>query len=95
MAPTASTPAAARAAAPRPPQFSLERAIRSNILALLPYRCARDDYSEGILLDANENALGHALPPATTAAASAADAPAASQVDSQFLPPVFQNSSGW
>jgi len=22
-----------------------------------PYRCARDDYSEGILLDANENSL--------------------------------------
>ncbi|GAA5883157.1 hypothetical protein JCM3774_006858 [Rhodotorula dairenensis] len=47
----------------KPAQFSLERAIRENILALLPYRCARDDYSQGILLDANENALGHALPP--------------------------------
>lgn len=46
----------------KPSQFSLDKAIRSNILALLPYRCARDDYSEGILLDANENALGHALP---------------------------------
>ena len=31
---------------------------RSNILALQPYRCARDDYSTGILLDANENAIG-------------------------------------
>lgn len=31
---------------------------RSNILELQPYRCARDDYSEGILLDANENAWG-------------------------------------
>lgn len=31
---------------------------RPNILALHPYRCARDDYSEGILLDANENAIG-------------------------------------
>ena len=31
---------------------------RPNILELLPYRCARDDYSEGILLDANENAFG-------------------------------------
>ncbi|BGP00249.1 hypothetical protein RTG_01949 [Rhodotorula toruloides ATCC 204091] len=50
------------ASAPKPPQFSLEKAIRKNILALAPYRCARDDYSEGILLDANENALGHALP---------------------------------
>ena len=31
---------------------------RKNILELQPYRCARDDYSEGILLDANENAFG-------------------------------------
>lgn len=31
---------------------------RPNILALQPYRCARDDYSSGILLDANENAIG-------------------------------------
>lgn len=31
---------------------------RPNILALHPYRCARDDYSTGILLDANENAIG-------------------------------------
>lgn len=34
------------------------RLARSNILALEPYRCARDDYSSGILLDANENAYG-------------------------------------
>ncbi|TFK22385.1 histidinol-phosphate transaminase [Coprinopsis marcescibilis] len=44
-----------------PPHFSLESVVRPNILALHPYRCARDDYSEGILLDANENALGHAI----------------------------------
>ena len=31
---------------------------RSNILSLQPYRCARDDYDQGILLDANENSLG-------------------------------------
>jgi histidinol-phosphate aminotransferase len=31
---------------------------RKNILELQPYRCARDDYSSGILLDANENAFG-------------------------------------
>jgi len=31
---------------------------RPNILALQPYRCARDDYSDGVLLDANENAFG-------------------------------------
>lgn len=36
--------------------------IRRNILELEPYRCARDDYSEGILLDANENSFGSALP---------------------------------
>eukprot|EP01082_Thalassiosira_pseudonana_P000897 g576.t1.1.5e174188 g576 g576.t1 contig10:320306-321585(+) len=31
---------------------------RPNILSLHPYRCARDDYSSGVLLDANENAMG-------------------------------------
>eukprot|EP00804_Cyclotella_cryptica_P025334 CCRYP_012434-RA/>CCRYP_012434-RA protein AED:0.11 eAED:0.11 QI:133/1/1/1/1/1/2/109/432 len=31
---------------------------RPNILSLHPYRCARDDYSSGVLLDANENAYG-------------------------------------
>lgn len=36
--------------------------IRPNILRLTPYRCARDDYSEGVLLDANENSLGPPLP---------------------------------
>ncbi|KAG1136986.1 hypothetical protein G6F61_009649 [Rhizopus arrhizus] len=41
--------------------FDLTKVIRPNILALKPYRCARDDYSEGILLDANENAYGPAL----------------------------------
>ena len=34
------------------------RLARPNILELQPYRCARDDYSDGILLDANENAFG-------------------------------------
>lgn len=36
---------------------------RPNVLSLQPYRCARDDYSTGILLDANENALGPASLP--------------------------------
>ncbi|KAJ2681415.1 histidinol-phosphate transaminase, partial [Coemansia spiralis] len=40
--------------------FNLKRILRPNILALEPYRCARDDYSEGILLDANENSYGAA-----------------------------------
>ncbi|KZO92039.1 histidinol-phosphate aminotransferase [Calocera viscosa TUFC12733] len=47
-----------------PPHFDLESVIRPNILALHPYRCARDDYQSGILLDANENALGPAIPQA-------------------------------
>lgn len=41
--------------------FDLSRVIRPNILALEPYRCARDDYQRGILLDANENALGSSV----------------------------------
>jgi histidinol-phosphate aminotransferase len=45
----------------KPAHFSIEDAIRPNILALQPYRCARDDYQSGILLDANENALGHSI----------------------------------
>ncbi|AAS51671.1 ADL249Wp [Eremothecium gossypii ATCC 10895] len=38
--------------------FDIKAVIRPNILKLKPYRCARDDFSEGILLDANENAFG-------------------------------------
>ena len=45
----------------KPAHFDIEKVIRPNILALQPYRCARDDYQEGILLDANENALGHSI----------------------------------
>ncbi len=41
--------------------FRLESVARQNILELTPYRCARDDYSDGILLDANENSLGPAV----------------------------------
>lgn len=41
--------------------FSLQSIIRPNIASLKPYRCARDDYDEGVLLDANENSLGSAL----------------------------------
>jgi histidinol-phosphate aminotransferase len=36
---------------------------RPNVLSLHPYRCARDDYESGVLLDANENALGPASLP--------------------------------
>jgi histidinol-phosphate aminotransferase len=46
-----------------PPHFDLEHVIRPNILSLQPYRCARDDYDSGILLDANENSHGHSISP--------------------------------
>ncbi|KAG6867517.1 hypothetical protein C0993_001780 [Termitomyces sp. T159_Od127] len=49
----------------QPAHFDIERAVRPNILALHPYRCARDDYQHGVLLDANENALGHSIVPET------------------------------
>jgi histidinol-phosphate aminotransferase len=38
--------------------FDLKSLIRPNILHLNPYRSARDDFDNGILLDANENSLG-------------------------------------
>jgi len=49
--------------------FNLQTCARSNILALQPYRCARDDYKDdgtNILLDANENAYGPSLPSSLT-----------------------------
>ncbi|MCX6151377.1 MAG: histidinol-phosphate transaminase [Ignavibacteriales bacterium] len=36
----------------------IENLVRENIRKLKPYTSARDQYSEGILLDANENGLG-------------------------------------
>jgi histidinol-phosphate aminotransferase len=43
--------------------------VRPNIASLEPYRCARDDYKEGVLLDANENSIGATIgdPPDTRA----------------------------
>ncbi|KAK3635217.1 histidinol-phosphate transaminase [Elasticomyces elasticus] len=44
--------------------FNISTCARPNILALEPYRCARDDYKDNgtnILLDANENAYGPGL----------------------------------
>ncbi|KAJ5515039.1 Aminotransferase class I/classII [Penicillium fimorum] len=44
--------------------FNLTTCARPNILALQPYRCARDDYKDdgtNVLLDANENAFGPGL----------------------------------
>ena len=49
----------------KPAHFDIEKVIRPNILALHPYRCARDDYQDGILLDANENSLGHSIEPSS------------------------------
>ncbi|CAJ2502139.1 Uu.00g049920.m01.CDS01 [Anthostomella pinea] len=61
--------------------FNLETCARPNILALEPYRCARDDYKDdgtNILLDANENAYGPAL---TASAASAAKSGSGPEID--------------
>jgi histidinol-phosphate aminotransferase len=41
--------------------MDIETLIRPNIRKLKPYRSARQDYSSGILLDANENAFGSAV----------------------------------
>lgn len=42
--------------------MNVEKLIRKNILSLKPYTSARDQYSEGILLDANENSMGSTAP---------------------------------
>lgn len=38
--------------------FELEKLVRPNIKALKPYHSARQDFSKGLLLDANENSYG-------------------------------------
>lgn len=63
------------------PPFNLTTCARPNILALEPYRCARDDYKDdgrNILLDANENAFGPAL---AAAAAQQAQPPEGAKID--------------
>ncbi|MEX0679769.1 MAG: histidinol-phosphate transaminase [Balneolales bacterium] len=42
--------------------FNPQAWVRPNIRSLSPYHAARDDFHEGILLDANENSLGPAIP---------------------------------
>ncbi|GCE98423.1 histidinol-phosphate transaminase [Zygosaccharomyces mellis] len=42
--------------------FDLAKIIRPKIYNLEPYRCARDDFKDGILLDANENPYGPTQP---------------------------------
>jgi histidinol-phosphate aminotransferase len=71
----------------RPAHFDIERVIRPNILALHPYRCARDDYSSGILLDANENAHGHCISPSDDVSPSVtATAAATPQLNGDSVP---------
>lgn len=41
-----------------PQQIDIDSFVRPNIRKLNPYRSARDDFSEGLLLDANENSFG-------------------------------------
>lgn len=41
--------------------MDIEALIRPNIRRLKPYRSARQDYTSGVLLDANENAFGSAV----------------------------------
>lgn len=41
--------------------FDLDKLVRPNIRALEPYHSARADFSDGLLLDANENSLGSPL----------------------------------
>ena len=42
--------------------FNPDTWVRPNIRTLSPYHAARDDFHEGILLDANENSFGPAIP---------------------------------
>jgi histidinol-phosphate aminotransferase len=41
-----------------PKEFNIETIVRPNIRVLKPYHSARDDFQDGLLLDANENSLG-------------------------------------
>lgn len=78
--------------ATKPAHFHIEQAIRPNILALHPYRCARDDYQEGILLDANENALGHSIPRSLVDADSSPDLRSTLDLDLHRYPDPSHNA---
>ncbi|KAJ5767313.1 uncharacterized protein N7511_004929 [Penicillium nucicola] len=71
--------------------FNLATCARPNILALQPYRCARDDYKDdgtNVLLDANENAFGPGLALNSEGALQASqtgDATGASKPEIDFL----------
>ncbi|UNI21854.1 Histidinol-phosphate transaminase [Purpureocillium takamizusanense] len=69
--------------------FNLDTCARPNILALQPYRCARDDYKDdgtNILLDANENAFGPSLAPKDAASTSSASASSSSPAGPSSTP---------
>ncbi|KAI1487174.1 histidinol-phosphate aminotransferase [Biscogniauxia mediterranea] len=64
--------------------FNLETCARPNILALEPYRCARDDYKDdgtNVLLDANENAYGPSLGPSVLSAAASSGSGSGPKID--------------
>ncbi|MGD8425991.1 MAG: histidinol-phosphate transaminase [Balneolaceae bacterium] len=44
--------------------FDVKKLVRSNIQNLIPYHSAREDFEEGLLLDANENSLNAPFPEA-------------------------------
>ncbi|ODQ82891.1 hypothetical protein BABINDRAFT_30784 [Babjeviella inositovora NRRL Y-12698] len=72
--------------------FNLQTLARKNILTLQPYRCARDDFTEGILLDANENTHGPSVAEGVTSNLEFNRYPDPHQVDfkQQFVD--FRNS---
>lgn len=43
--------------------MNIDKLVRKNVQQFEPYRSARDDFSEGILLDANENPMGSPFEP--------------------------------
>lgn len=44
--------------------LDIDNLVRENIRSLTPYRSARDDFDQGLLLDANENSFGPPFPEA-------------------------------
>ena len=71
--------------------------MRENIKTLTPYRCARDDYEEGVLLDANENSIGATVAKVSTTGKCLSHALWVydSLLDYLATFTVFQNSSQW
>lgn len=55
--------------------MDLTHLARPNVQKLVAYRCARDDYNEGVLLDANENTRGPPLAPSSGAGGAEISSP--------------------